>query len=211
MKISGFQPYSQMYAPHLQGEKIAASQGSRPSAAVSGVQQDRVTLSEQGQALQRQSAASEPLLSSLDDFMDGAGRDGVITGDEIRAYAQKYSKETDRIFRETLDSLGITDRSNISVDTDHGGNIRVRSDLSEVDNQRLEKALNEHPEFQQTFVRAANGNMMAQIADSWDGYETAYQQDPRAAVARYAELGKGSYYFEFSRGASGFQYLKSFG
>lgn len=147
---------------------------------------DVVTLSDEGKRLQAQnSATNSSLLGKLSNFMDGAGKDGVITLDEIRAFGEKYLNKAKDILAETLYKLGISSDHNITIRTDIEGVVRIESDLSVQDNDRLETALNEHPDFQQAFVKASSSQNMIDAAEKYLDFAKAYAQNPEAAIAHY--------------------------
>lgn len=124
-------------------------------------------------------------MNRLDDFMDGAGKDGVITVDEIRAFSEKYSKITEDILDETLKTLGVSVNHSLTIQTDEKGMVKVNSDLSAEDNDRLEAALNQHPDFQQAYKKASSNKALLNAVDQYLEFAQAYAKDPKAAVARY--------------------------
>ena len=147
---------------------------------------DVVTISEEGKRRQAQDAANRSsIIGSLDDFMDGAGKDGVITLDEIQTFGEGNLEKAEEILAETLEQLGLSYDSSLSVRTDEQGEVRVTSDLSAQDNDRLASALNEHPDFQQALTKAGSSQALMDAAKKHMEFSRAYAQDPGAAVARY--------------------------
>jgi len=174
--ISGHTPFSTFSNYTAQAEKNSPSSGKN----------DVVTLSDEGKKMQaKASANSSYLLSSRDNFMDGAGKDGVITLDEIRAYGKKYFKQAENILAETLKELNIPPDISMTISTDEKGVVKVESDLSTQDNDRLETALNEHPDFQQAYTKASSSQTLVDAAEKHLEFAKAYAKDPKAAVAQY--------------------------
>ncbi|WP_022668190.1 hypothetical protein [Desulfospira joergensenii] len=174
---------------------------------------DVVTLSDEGKKMQAQASAnSSSLMSTLDNFMDGAGKDGVITLDEIRAFGEKYLKLSGDILAETLEQLGIPADQSMTIHTDEEGRVRVESDLPARDNEKLEAALNRHPEFQQAFTKASSSQSLLDAAEKHLEFAQAYAQDPKAAVARYG-IGSplsGDYVLEYAQGQTSLVLQNSF-
>ncbi len=140
-------------------------------------------------------------MSSLDEFMDGAGKDGAITLDEIRGFGEKYFNRAEEILAETLEQLGIPSDSNMTISIDEDGMVMVDSNLLAQDNDRLEAALNEHPDFQQAFIKAKSSQTALDEADKYLEFAEAYTKDHKAAVARYG-IGSsfsGGYVLEYAQ------------
>lgn len=163
---------------------------------------DMVTLSDEGKKMQA-NASEDPssLISALDDFMDGAGNDGAITLNEIRAFGEKYLKETEEILAETLGELGISSDSDITIRTDENGVVRVDSNLSPKENERLETALNEHPDFQQAYTKASSSKTLVDAAEKYLEFAKAYAKDPKAAIAQFGigNSSSGEYLLQYAQ------------
>ena len=169
--------------------------------------QDKVSISQDGKKLQENSALS--LASLMENFMDGAGKDGKITLDEMKAFAEKKFKAADEAFQQVLSDLGITDSASIKVNIDRQGQIKVSSNLSKQDNDRLQTALNESQTFSQAFRAAASTKETIEASERYLEFAAAYAQDPQTAVARYGIGSKspaGQAFFSFSDGASSLEY-----
>ena len=169
--------------------------------------QDKVSISQDGKKLQENSALS--LASLMENFMDGAGKDGKITLDEMKAFAEKKFKAADEAFQQVLSDLGITDSASIKVNIDRQGQIKVSSNLSKQDNDRLQTALNESQTFSQAFRAAASTKETIAASERYLEFSAAYAQDPQTAVARYGIGNKsqaGQAFFSFSDGASSLEY-----
>ena len=176
---------------------------------------DVVTLSDEGKKMQAQNSINtSSIIDSFDDFMDGAGKDGVITLDEIRAFGEKNLKEAEDILAKTLEQLSIPSGHSITISTDREGKVVVDSDLSAHDNDRLETALNEHPDFQQTFARASTSQSFLDAAEKYEEFAQAYAQNPKAAVAQYgigsSSLSSGEYVLQYAQGQTSLVLQDSF-
>ncbi|WP_022667224.1 hypothetical protein [Desulfospira joergensenii] len=185
-----------------QPEKISSSPGKI----------DVVTLSEEGKMMQAQvSENNSSLIGTLENFMDGAGKDGVITLDEIQAFGQKNLQIAENILTNTLEQLNISSDSKISIHTDKEGLIRVNSDLSTSDNDRLEAALNKHPDFQQAFTKASSNQSLVNAAEKHMEFAQAYAQDPKSAVAQYniGSSSSGEYVLQYALGQTALVFQNS--
>ncbi len=169
--------------------------------------QDKVSLSQEGKKLQENSALS--IASLMENFMDGAGKDGKITLDEMKACAEKKYKVADGAFQQVLSDLGITDSASIKVNIDKKGQINVTSNLSKQDNDRLQTALNDSQTFSQAFRAAVSTKETIAATERHLEFATAYAQNPKTAVARYGIGSKspaGQAFFRYSEGASSLEY-----
>ena len=192
MRITTITPQPPFLTYTAQAEKISPSLGKK----------DIVTLSDEGKKMQEQASKNTPsLIGTLDNFMDGAGKDGVITLDEIQAFGKKYFKQAEDILVKTLEELNIPSDGSITIRTDQEGKVKVDSDLSARDNARLEAALNEHPDFQQAFIKASSSQSLVDAAEMHLAFAEAYAKDPRAAVARYGigSSSPGEYVLEYKQ------------
>lgn len=171
---------------------------------------DMVNISDEGKFLQAQTSAqkgSKNDLMSLDNFMDGAGRDGVITLDEIKTFYQKNLKKSEAILKDTLQSLGLPANASITMQSDSEGKIVVSSDMSAADNEKLEQALNKNHEFKSAFSAAASNRSFIEAIEEHLEFAKAYAKDPKAAVARYGIGNKSKEYdflFQYTEGVAGF-------
>ena len=125
------------------------------------------------------------LRDSLGSFMDGAGEDGAITVDEFFAYAEKYHKKADQVLDETVKQLNIPSNVKITIDTNGEGDIKVSADLPEDTLKKLEQSLNDHPDFQQHYVKAASSYSLGKAVERQAEFAKAYEQNPKAAVAMF--------------------------
>lgn len=132
-----------------------------------------------------EAAGGAGLSSLMDGFMDGAGEDGVITLEEISAFGEKYREKADQVLDETLNALGIPANTKINIRTDEQGRVRVEADLPESTREKLEQALNDHPDFQQHFTKASSSYSMVKAAERHLEFAKAYERNPQAAVALF--------------------------
>ncbi len=193
MRISPITAQNSFLTYNAQAEKISPSSGKK----------DAVTLSDEGKKMQAQTSTNtSSLINSLDDFMDGAGKDGVITLDEIRVFGEKYFKQAEDILAKTLEQLNIPSDRSMTISTDEEGMVKVDSDLSAQDNDRLEAALNEHPDFQQAYIEASSSQPLLDEAEKYMEFAGAYAKDPKAAVAQYGigSSSSGQYVFDCGQG-----------
>lgn len=176
MRISPISVQNPFGAYTAQAEKTATSPEKN----------DVVTLSDEGKKMQaKASENTSSLISTLDNFMDGAGKDGVITLDEIRNYGEKNLTTAEGILAETLEQLGIPSDSNITIKTDENGTVKVDSDLLAQENEKLEAALNEHADFQQAYTKASSSQTFIDAAEKHMEFAQAYAKNPKAAVAQF--------------------------
>ena len=201
MRISPVSVQPSYFNYTYQAEKISSSPGKN----------DVVTLSDEGKKMAALGSANSSLLIDTEiNFMDGAGKDGVITLDEIRAFSEKKFNAAKDILAETLSQLGIPSGSSITIGTDEEGVFRVDSDLSAQDNDRLETALNEHSDFQQAFMKSSSSFSLLDAGEKHTEFSQAYAQDPMAAVARYGigNPSSGEYVIQYAQGQT-IQVLKT--
>ena len=104
------------------------------------------------------SSENESAISgAIDGFMDGAASDGMLSLDEILAFAEKNQDKADQVLAQTFARLGISPETEVNITTDTNGYVRVTSpDLSSSRVKMLEQALNDHPDFQQYHTKAAS-------------------------------------------------------
>ena len=203
MRISSISAQTPFLTYTAQAEKISPSPQKN----------DVVTISDEGKKIQAQDTKTPPsLIGALDDFMDGAGKDGVITLDEIRAYGEKYSKIAEDILTETLKQLSIPSDHSITISTDEKGVVKVDTDLSAQDNDRLEAALNEHPDFQQAFTKASSSQTLIDAAEKYIEFAEAYARDPKEAVAQYGigSSSSGEHVLQYAQGRASLVFQDSF-
>ena len=192
MRISPIKAQAPFLNYTAQAEKFSPSSGKK----------DVVTLSDEGKKMQAQTSANtSSLINSLDDFMDGAGKDGVITLDEIRVFGKKHFKQAQDILAKTLEQLNIPSDRSMTISTDKDGLVKVDSDLSVQDNNRLEAALNKHPDFQQAFTKASSSQTLLDAAEKHLEFAEAYAKNAQAAVSQYGtgSSSSGEYVLEYAQ------------
>ncbi|MCG8549987.1 MAG: hypothetical protein MI799_06265 [Desulfobacterales bacterium] len=183
MNINGLSSGFQVYAGlGTQTAKISADR--EKSTGTQATTMDTVEISSQARSMVESTGTSD-LSRAMSDFMDGAGNDGVITLDEILAYGKKYQEKAEEILAETLDALGFSSNEKITICSDAEGNIVVSSNLSGADNEKLEQALNDHPDFRQDYAKAASSFSFYDAGIKHSEFAKAYENNPEAAVSLY--------------------------
>lgn len=205
MRINPVNTVFTAYQPSYTPVKTAGSEG----------QFDTVSLSGQGKRLQQESATRGKLGidNLMDSFMGGAGKDGMISLDEMEAFFQENVGKTDALLRETLQSLGISEHTDITIEKDREGRIRVSSDLPDEQNKKLERTLNEDKDFHQAFSAATATKGVLRAAENHSAFAEAYRNDPVGAVGKYwpSMMETGDYILRFSNGSSGFEFKPMMG
>ena len=197
MNINALGPYAQIYSGLSARSKTSLPQ---EKSSTLPANTDRVEISPEAKTMS-DTGGNQSLSKMLDTFMDGAGEDGVITLEEIRAYGDEYRKKAEQVLNETLKELGISSDQKISIQTDAEGKVRVSGDLPESSLEKLEQALNDHPDFQQHYTKAASSASLVQAAEQYIEFAEAYDKDPQAAVARYsAEVTASDFLLEYFNG-----------
>lgn len=157
---------------------------------------DRVEISAQGKRM-AESTGNTDLSKMLDSFMDGAGKDGFITLDEILAFGEKYREKANQVLAETCKALGIPSDTKITVSSDDKGNIKVNADLPESRIKELEQALNNHPDFQQHYAKAASAFSLYKAGQQHLEFAAAYEKNPKAAVAGFSGKNSSDFILEY--------------
>lgn len=142
-----------------------------------------------GAVVQSSSGSKGEVRQTLQEtFLDGAGADGVVTADELKAFYQKHAGESKQILSETMASLGIPRSSKLSVTTNEYGKICVSGNISEEDRQRLEESLNDNPAFRHSYSAAASTATLLEAIKHHMEFAKAYEKSPKEAVARFSWL-----------------------
>ncbi len=145
---------------------------------------DKITISPEDK-LNNVTTGNLSLSQITDGFMDGAGKDGVITVEEILAFGEKYREKADQVLDETLKELGIPSNTKISISTDAEGKVRVSADLPESNRNELEQALNDRPDFQQHYTKSSSSYSLYKAAEKHMEFTKLYENNPKAAVALF--------------------------
>nr|WP_319394880.1 hypothetical protein [uncultured Desulfobacter sp.] len=183
MNINGLSSGFQVYAGlGTQAAKISVDK--EESTDTQATNMDTVEISSQAQSMVENAGTSD-LSQAMSNFMDGAGNDGVITLDEILAYGKKYQEKAEDILDETLDALGLSSNEKITISSDAEGSIVVSSNLSGPDNEKLEQALNDHPDFQQDYAKAASAFSLYDAEIKQSEFAKAYENNPNAVASLY--------------------------
>jgi len=124
----------------------------------------------------------------LTGFMDGAGDDGVITLDEIRAFRDKNIKLVQGILRDTLKDLNIQSYGRLQIDVDHINNTVIVSGDTDENNKAIAEALQANDQFRNAWNAASGTSSLIAAVDASKPFRDAYSYDPKAAVAQYSML-----------------------
>lgn len=125
----------------------------------------------------------------LSNFMDGAGSDGVITLDEIRAYRDKQMESVQNIVGDTLENLNIKSSGQLQIDIDpYNNNNVVVTGSTDENNKAIAAALQEDDQFRNAFNAASGTATLVAAAEASIPFQEAYSSDPKAAVAQYSWL-----------------------
>ena len=120
-------------------------------------------------------------------FMDGAGEDGVITMEEIKAFRDKQIKQVETILQDTLKDLGINSSDPLEIDIDPFNNIIITGG-KDTENKALAAALQDNSEFINAYNGAGGASTLLSAAAAGESFRNAYSDNPTAAVARYGWL-----------------------
>ena len=131
--------------------------------------------------------AKKARLLSLSGFMDGAGEDGVITLEEMRAFRDKKMDEAQAIIRDTINGLNLQNCGKIKIDIDEYGSVRVTGS-SEENNNAIADALQKDDQFRNTYNACSGTSSLLAAAEAAVPFHEAYKSDPKSAVAQYSWL-----------------------
>ena len=120
-------------------------------------------------------------------FMDGAGEDGVITLDEIRAFRDKNMEQARNIISDTLNDLNIKNYGKLHIDVDNNGSVIVTGSTEE-NNNAIAEALRIDDQFVNIWNACSADSSLIAAAEAAMPFHDAYRADPKAAVAEYGWL-----------------------
>ena len=139
---------------------------------------DTVTISSAGGAM-----------SIMDSFMGGAGKDGVITLDEMRAWRDENIRIVQDLLNRTIKEEGIdVGAEKCAIARDEHGIITVNGSLSAEDKTGLENALQNNRDFQNSYAAASQVSSLIQHIEDTEPFRKAYEKNPQTAVAMYGYL-----------------------
>ena len=174
-------PTSSSYAPARPAPVTEPASGARSFAeALAGAQGEATepAAASLAPAASRKAPGIPPLFKYADD--------GVITGDEMRMELADAKAAYRNRLQEVLSANGIDPSQPLGLTSDAQGQVRVVGDHP--DKARIEALFAEDATLTQAFHRASSiANMLAH-AEEAIAFHQAYDQDPQAAVARYAYL-----------------------
>lgn len=123
----------------------------------------------------------------LTKFMDGAGADGVIDLDEIRAFRDKRIKMAQTQLHDTLNNLNIHPSGRLRIDIDPSNKVIVSGGSAE-ENSAIAVALQGNDEFINTWHAASGTSSMLAAAEASTPFQNAYRLDRKSAVDQYSWL-----------------------
>jgi hypothetical protein len=135
---------------------------------------DEVSLSSEGMRL-----------NLLDNFMDGAGRDGVITLDEMRAFRDERLTTAQNILQDTLNELNIDSTARFEIDMDPLTNEVAVAGGADAHNGEIAAALQDNERFKDAWKAASAVSTLLAAAEAAIPFQNAYRSDPEAALAQY--------------------------
>ncbi len=134
------------------------------------------------------SISSKALITGLlSNFMDGAGADGVITLDEIKAFRDKEIGITQSQLQDTLIKLKIKPSGRLKIDIDSSNEVIVSGGSNE-ENSAIAAALQKDNEFINAWHAASGTSSMLAAAKASIPFQNAYRSDSKSAVAQYSWL-----------------------
>jgi len=135
------------------------------------------------------SISSEAIrLNQLTSFMDGAGSDGVITLDEMRAFRDKKIELAQSILRDTLKDLNIESSGRLQIDIDPYNNEIIVTGNTDEKNNAIAAALQENNQFRNAYCATSGTSTLLAAAEASIPFQKAYSSNPEAAVAKYSWL-----------------------
>ena len=109
----------------------------------------------------------------LTNFMDGAGKDGVISLDEIRAFCDKEIALTQNILRDTLKDLNLESVGRLQVDMDPHTNKVLVTGGTEEQNNAIATALQENDLFRNAWNAASGSSTLVAAAEASIPFQNA--------------------------------------
>ncbi len=127
---------------------------------------DTVSISDEARAMQAKVPdlyANPSCMPSI--FGREAGKDGIITDEEIKKFAKENMKKAEILLMDTLKSLGILGNQFVSLQQNTGGKIEITSHLPRNAHEKLEQSINENQEFVTAFKAGSLAQAMMKIED----------------------------------------------
>lgn len=134
------------------------------------------------------SISSKALMTGiLTGFMDGAGADGVITLDEIRAFRDKEIELTQNQLQDTLNNLNIKPSGRLQIDIDPYNKVIVSGGTAE-ENSAIASALQGNDQFINAWHASSGTSSMLAAAEASIPFQNACCSDQKSAVNQYSRL-----------------------
>lgn len=127
---------------------------------------DTVSISDEARTMQARSSdmyADPSCMPGL--FGAEASKDGIITHEEVKAFAEKNMEKASALLLDTLKSLGISGDHSVSLQTNSKGGIDVTSDLPPDVHEKLEQSINGNQELVTAFKSGSFAKTMMKIND----------------------------------------------
>jgi len=140
-------------------------------------------------------------------FLAGAGKDGVITMDELQSFRDARLQEAGQRLMQALAALGISPDAPLGVSVAADGTVTVKGKLSAPDRERVRKALSADKDFLLSFNAASGVASLMGAAEVSEKFTGMYAQNAKEAVAAYSSLFGRQRHFEltFQNGQTGFK------
>ena len=169
--INAVQPGSQAYQveyPTRSGERMPPV---NPSS--SG---DRVELSD----------SSQLIASFFESLGVNCKHGNCVTTGELRSALEQGSEAFESRVSELFLENGISLDPPVELTTDAGGNVRVKGDHPQ--KEEIEQLFADNPGMSNEFRKISVLSSLVEAAAEYEEFAKLYEQDPYAAVARYAHL-----------------------
>jgi hypothetical protein len=121
-------------------------------------------------------------------FLGGAGKDGVITMEELQSFREAKLQEADTILTKTLASLDISRDTSFDISLASDNSVTVSGNLGVADRDKLQNALSADADFVQSYNAASGVSSVIAAAEASENFTEMYAENAKEAVARYSWL-----------------------
>jgi hypothetical protein len=121
-------------------------------------------------------------------FLGGAGKDGAITLDEMRAFRDARLEEAGTILSGTLAGLGISRDATLGISVAPDNSVSVNGSLNAADRDRLRSALSADKDFVQAYNAASGASSVIASAEASEKFAGKYAENAKKAVENYSGL-----------------------
>ena len=122
----------------------------------------------------------------LGSFLDGAGKEGTITMDEMRSFRDSNLQNAGSILSNTLARLGISRDTSLDISLASDNSVAVSGKLSASDRANLQNALSANADFVQSYNAASGVSSTIAAGEVSAKFTAMYAQNAQAAVAKYS-------------------------